>query len=100
MVLSSFCIHSFTGYYTETLDDAKIAVGLRPSFLKAFARGKLAIVPSSKFSVESKGGGGGRWGVDPSNISDSSSTKPTSCYETDTVTSVVLHLHIQLPFPG
>ena len=53
MVLSSFCIHSFTGNYTETLDDAKIAVGLRPSFLKAFVRGKLAIVPSSKFSVES-----------------------------------------------
>ena len=85
MVPSSFCIHSFTGNYTETLDDAKIAVGLRPSFLKAFVRGKLAIVPSSKFSVESKGGGG-RWGVDPPNISDSSSTKPTSCYETETVT--------------
>ena len=58
MVLSSFCIHSFTGNYTETLDDAKIAVGLRPSFLKAFVRGKLAIVPSSKFSGESRGGGG------------------------------------------
>ena len=84
MVLSSFCIHSFTGNYTKTLDDAKIAVGLRPSFLKAFVRGKLAIVPSSKFSVES--GGGGRWGVDPPNISDSSSTKPTSCYETEAVT--------------
>ncbi|KAM7427793.1 Tetratricopeptide repeat protein 4 [Porites harrisoni] len=35
------------GNYTETLDDAKIAVGLRPYFLKAFARGKLAIAPSS-----------------------------------------------------
>ena len=63
MVLSSFCIHSFTGNYTKTLDDAKIAVGLRPSFLKAFVRGKFAIVPSSKFSVESKGGGGGVVGV-------------------------------------
>ena len=62
MVLSSFCIHSFTGNYTKTLDDAKIAVGLRPSFLKAFVRGKLAIVPSSKFSVESGGGGGGGLG--------------------------------------
>ena len=68
MVLSSFYIHSFTGNYTETLDDTKIAVGLRPSFLKAFVRGKLAIVPSSKFSDESRGEG--LWGVDPLNISD------------------------------
>ena len=85
MVLSPFFVHSFTGNYTDTLDDAKTAVGLRPSFLKAFVRGMLAIVPSSKFSVESRVGGG-RWGVDPPNISDSSSTKPTSCYETETVT--------------
>ena len=54
MVLSPFFVHSFTGNYTDTLDDAKTAVGLRPSFLKAFVRGMLAIVPSSKFSVESR----------------------------------------------
>ena len=68
MVLSSFFFFSFTGNYTETLDDAKIAVGLRPSFLKAFVRGKLAIVPSSKFSGESRGEG--LWGVDSPSISD------------------------------
>ena len=62
MVLSPFCVHSFTGNYTDTLDDAKTAVGLRPSFLKAFVRGMLAIVPSSKFSVESRVGGGGSGG--------------------------------------
>ena len=68
---SPFFVHSFTGNYTETLDDAKIAVGLRPSFLKAFVRGKLAIVPSSKFSGESRGGGKeSLWGVDSPNISD------------------------------
>ena len=36
----SFCIHSFTGNYAETLNDAKSAVDLQPSFLKAFWRGK------------------------------------------------------------
>ena len=35
----SFCIHSFTGNYAEALNDAKIAVNLQPSFLKAFWRG-------------------------------------------------------------
>ena len=67
---SPFFVHSLTGNYTETLDDAKIAVGLRPPFLKAFVRGKLAIVPSSKFSGESRGGGESLWGVDSPNISD------------------------------
>ena len=37
---SFFCIHYFTGNYTETLNDATIATGLQPSFLKAFRRGK------------------------------------------------------------
>ncbi|KAM7426792.1 Tetratricopeptide repeat protein 4 [Porites harrisoni] len=37
------------GNYTETLDDAKIAVGLRPSFLKAFVRGASACVQLKKF---------------------------------------------------
>ena len=57
-VLSSFCIRSLTGNYTGTLNDTKLSVGLRPSFLKAFLRGKLAIVPSSKFSGGSRGEGG------------------------------------------
>ena len=30
----------FTGNYAETLNDATIATGLQPSFLKAFVRGK------------------------------------------------------------
>ena len=37
---SFFCIHFFTGNYTETLNDATIATNLQPSFLKAFVRGK------------------------------------------------------------
>ncbi|KAM7430667.1 Tetratricopeptide repeat protein 4 [Porites harrisoni] len=37
------------GNYTETLNDAKIAVGLRPSFLKAFVRGASACVQLKKF---------------------------------------------------
>ena len=41
-----FAFINLTGNYTETLDDAKIAVGLRPSFLKALVRGKLAVVLS------------------------------------------------------
>ena len=36
---SFFCIHFFTGNYTETLNDATIATGLQPYFLKAFVRG-------------------------------------------------------------
>ena len=37
---SFFCIHFFTGNYTETVNDATIATDLQPSFLKAFVRGK------------------------------------------------------------
>ncbi|CAH3182476.1 unnamed protein product, partial [Porites evermanni] len=37
------------GNYTKTLDDAKIAVGLRPSFFKAFVRGASACVQLKKF---------------------------------------------------
>ena len=36
----SSCIHFFTGNYAETLNDATIATGSQPSFLKAFVRGK------------------------------------------------------------
>ena len=35
-------VHSVTGDYTESLNDAKIATGLQPSLLKAFVRGKSA----------------------------------------------------------
>ena len=37
------CIISFTGSYTEALNDAKMAVELQPSFLKAFVRGRLTL---------------------------------------------------------
>ena len=39
------CIKSFEGNYTEALNDAKIAVSLQPSFLKAFGRGKSTVDP-------------------------------------------------------
>ena len=79
-------IHSFTGNYTETLSDASIAVGLRPSFLKALVRGKLAIVPQSKFSGGSRREGG--WGVDA----------PPPIYPTDQVLSQLAAIKLkQLP---
>ncbi|KAM7426790.1 Tetratricopeptide repeat protein 4 [Porites harrisoni] len=37
------------GNYTETLNDTKFSVGLRPSFLKAFLRGASACVQLKKF---------------------------------------------------
>ena len=37
------CIISFAGSYTEALNDAKMAVELQPSFLKAFVRGRLTL---------------------------------------------------------
>lgn len=47
------CIISFAGSYTEALNDAKIAVELQPSFLKAFVRGKLTLhIPSRTFFPE------------------------------------------------
>ena len=39
-------VHSVTGDYTESLNDAKIATGLQPSLLKAFVRGKSAMIHS------------------------------------------------------
>ena len=39
-------VHSVTGDYTESLNDAKIATGLQPSLLKAFVRGKSAMIQS------------------------------------------------------
>lgn len=37
-------VHSVTGDYAESLNDAKIATGLQPSLLKAFVRGKSAMI--------------------------------------------------------
>ena len=39
-------VHSVTGDYNESLNDAKIATGLQPSLLKAFVRGKSAMIQS------------------------------------------------------
>ena len=39
-------VHSVAGDYTESLNDAKIATGLQPSLLKAFVRGKSAMIQS------------------------------------------------------
>ena len=39
-------VHSVTGDYTESLNDAKSATGLQPSLLKAFVRGKSAMIQS------------------------------------------------------
>ena len=41
--LLQFClrISFFTGNYSETVSDAKIAIELQPTFLKAFVRGKI-----------------------------------------------------------
>ena len=39
-------VHSVTGDYTESLNDAKIATGLQPSLLKALVRGKSAMIQS------------------------------------------------------
>ncbi|KAM7451218.1 Tetratricopeptide repeat protein 4 [Porites harrisoni] len=42
--------HLYLGNYTEALNDAKIAVSLQPSFLKAFGRGASACVQLNKFN--------------------------------------------------
>ena len=38
-----FCLYIpfVTGNYSETVSDAKIAIELKPSYLKAFVRGKI-----------------------------------------------------------
>ena len=39
---------SVAGNYTEALSDAEIAIGLQPSFLKAFVRGKITGQPNNR----------------------------------------------------
>ncbi|CAH3195039.1 unnamed protein product [Porites evermanni] len=41
--------HYSLGNYTETLNDAEIATGLQPSFLKVFIRGASTCVQLSRF---------------------------------------------------
>lgn len=41
LAVSANCQHSFfTGDYSQTVNDAKVAIELQPHFLKAFVRGK------------------------------------------------------------
>ena len=40
----SFCIIFSIGNYSEAVNDAKNAIELQPSFLKAFIRGKSTVV--------------------------------------------------------
>ena len=42
-------IHFSSGNYTEALDDAKAAIDVQPSFVKAFVRGMSIIGPSPIF---------------------------------------------------
>ena len=52
------CIISFAGSYTEALNDAKMAVELQPSFLKAFVRGRLTLhIPLTTFFSRRKSAG-------------------------------------------
>lgn len=39
---------SVAGNYTEALSDAEITIGLQPSFLKAFVRGKITGQPNNR----------------------------------------------------
>ena len=36
-----FLLYFLTGNYHESLSDAKVAIELQPSFIKAFVRGKI-----------------------------------------------------------